>query len=122
LSLASDGAGQAPSSAAASPSLSVCQNFLSARFDSREIKTAAEPGADVVDLCCGFTNTGEIPLIVQQFFPSCTSVPGDLAVLRPCSKEGPRLAQAGEPAARTLETACPASNNPPCGLANKPAS
>lgn len=42
-----------------------------AKFDTREIRTAAEPGVEVVDLCYEFTNTGEIPLVVEEFSHSC---------------------------------------------------
>ena len=47
-----------------------------ARFDSREIKIEAAPGAAVVDLCYEFTNTGEIPLVVEEFSHSCGCMQG----------------------------------------------
>ena len=47
-----------------------------ARFDSKEIKIEAAPGAAVVDLSYEFTNTGEIPLVVEEFSHSCGCMQG----------------------------------------------
>jgi hypothetical protein len=44
---------------------------LTARFDSREIKTTAKPGAAAVEFCYEFTNTGETPLAVEELSQSC---------------------------------------------------
>ncbi len=49
---------------------------MTARFDRKEIKTEAAPGVAVVDLCYEFTNTGEIPLVVQEFSQSCGCMQG----------------------------------------------
>lgn len=46
-----------------------------AKFDTREIKTTAEPG--VVELRYEFTNTGEIPLVVEGFSQSCGCMKGE---------------------------------------------
>ena len=71
--LAVEGACQGQSAAA--PALSQ-PGTLTAKFDTREIKTAAEPGADVVELCYEFTNTGEIPLVVEDFSHGCGCIQG----------------------------------------------
>ena len=49
---------------------------MAARFDRKEIKTEALPGIAVVDLCYEFTNTGDIPLVVQEFSQSCGCMQG----------------------------------------------
>ena len=75
--IVSDVAGHAQSPGA--PALSPQQHprALTAKFDKREIKTAAEPGAAVVDLCYEFTNTGEVPLAVEEFSQSCGCMKGE---------------------------------------------
>ena len=49
---------------------------VAAKFDTREIKVAAEPGVGVVELSFEFTNTGEIPLVVEEFSQSCGCMQG----------------------------------------------
>jgi hypothetical protein len=49
---------------------------VAAKFDSREIRTEAEPGAAVVELCYEFTNTGDFPLAVESFSQSCGCMRG----------------------------------------------
>ena len=68
LSFAVDGLGQgqfAVSPQSGSPS---GQSAPAARFDNTDIKATAEPGADVVEFCYHFTNTGDIPLVVQEYW------------------------------------------------------
>ena len=49
---------------------------VAAKFDSKEIKTEAEPGAAVVELCYEFTNTGDFPLAVEKFSQTCGCMQG----------------------------------------------
>ena len=59
--------------AAATPASSppAPQSAVAAKFDSKVIKTEAEPGAAVVELCYEFTNTGDFPLAVEEFSQNC---------------------------------------------------
>jgi len=67
--LVANGVGQAQGTAAQATT-------QSAKFDTREIRTGVEPGVEVVDLCYEFTNTGEIPLVVEEFLNSCGCMQG----------------------------------------------
>ncbi len=49
---------------------------VAAKFDSKEIKTEAEPGAAMVELCYEFTNTGDFPLAVEGFSQNCGCMQG----------------------------------------------
>lgn len=49
---------------------------VAAKFDAREIKTTAEPGVGSVELCYEFTNTGDIPLAVEDFSHACGCLQG----------------------------------------------
>ncbi len=70
-------AAQGQSAATTAQSPPVPPVVLKAEFDSREIKTTAEAGADVVEFCFGFTNTGEVPLAVEGFSQSCGCMKGE---------------------------------------------
>lgn len=72
LIVAVDGACQAQSAAPAA----LQPRAVAAKFDTREIKAAAEPGVAVVELCYEFTNTGEIPLVVEEFSQACGCMQG----------------------------------------------
>ena len=58
------------------PPVAAPAGLVTARFDSREIKAEAEPGAAVVELCYEFTNTGDMPLAVEEFSHSCGCMQG----------------------------------------------
>jgi hypothetical protein len=49
---------------------------VAAKFDRKEIRTEAEPGAAVVELCYEFTNTGDFPLAVEGFSQTCGCMQG----------------------------------------------
>ena len=66
-----DGADQALAADVPAGVPTVVARPLTARFDSREIKTTAKPGADVVEFHFEFTNTGETPLAVEEFTQAC---------------------------------------------------
>ncbi|MEI6676690.1 MAG: DUF1573 domain-containing protein [Verrucomicrobiota bacterium] len=66
-----DGADQALAADDPAGAPTVVARPLTARFDSREIKTTAKPGADVVEFHFEFTNTGETPLAVEEFRQAC---------------------------------------------------
>ncbi len=53
------------------------ETALPAKFETREIKATTEAGVAVVDLCYEFTNTGEIPLAVEEFIHSCGCMLGE---------------------------------------------
>jgi hypothetical protein len=74
LVLAGSGMGASPASTEAGPRTN--GNASAARFDATELKSAVEPGVNVVELVYEFTNTGEIPLIVQEFAHGCTCMQG----------------------------------------------
>ena len=74
--VAGDGSGPVQSAAAAPSSAARQPGGPTAKFDTREIKTAAEPGSDVVELCYEFTNTSEIPLVVEEFSHGCGCIQG----------------------------------------------
>ena len=77
LSFAVDGLGQGQSAVSPQSGLPSGQSAFAARFDNTDIKATAEPGADVVDFCYHFTNTGDIPLVVQEFVQSCGCMKGE---------------------------------------------
>jgi len=66
LAVAAGGAAQAASPGAAA-----------AKFDATEVKAGAEPGVEAVELVYGFTNTGELPLVVEEFGHSCGCLQGE---------------------------------------------
>ena len=77
LVLAGDWLGQAQSQAspASQPPPSKVGS-VPVRFDRQEIKTSAEPGVGVVEMCYEFTNTGELPLVVEEIAHSCGCMRG----------------------------------------------
>ncbi len=76
LIFAGCGSGQGRSEVVAPSSPTDQSQAVTAKFDTREIKTTAEPGADVVEFCFEFTNTGEIPLAVDEFSKLCGCMQG----------------------------------------------
>lgn len=77
LILAGDGLGQGQSDGFAAPQSPPSKvGSVPVRFDRQEIRTSAEPGVGVVDLCYEFTNTGELPLVVEEFAHSCGCMRG----------------------------------------------
>jgi len=74
--VAVDGSGQGQPVAPVVLSQPAQPSALAAKFDAREIRVAADPGAGAVELVYEFTNTGEIPLAVEDFQQSCGCMQG----------------------------------------------
>jgi len=77
LSFAVDGLGQDQAGVSPQSGSPSGQTAPAARFDNTDIKATAAPGADVVDFCYHFTNTGDIPLVVEEFVQSCGCMKGE---------------------------------------------
>lgn len=67
----------APAAAVPTASAPAGKGSSPAAFTSKILKTAVEPGVAVVELTYEFKNTGELPLVVEQFSRNCGCMIGE---------------------------------------------